>query len=165
MQRVMIVGSPGAGKSTFAKAFSRRTGLPLTHLDDLYWQPGWVRPEAESWQAQMRQTVAPERWILDGNYAGTLILRAERADTALVLAFPRWLCLYRAVSRALLNRRPDAKALGKEPLDAEFLSFIWNFPRLGAAQLMQLRAVPGLRVIVLRNDGEARRFLSTIGGR
>lgn len=156
----MIIGSPGAGKSTFARQLAQRTSLPLTHLDDLYWRPGWVRPPPEVWQAQVQEAVSPECWILDGNYAGTLDLRAKRADTAVVLAYPRGLCLWRAIARAVLNRRPDAKALGKEPLDWAFLRFIWTFPKLGRQQLGQLRAVPHLDVVVLRNDQEARAYLA-----
>ncbi|UWX63231.1 DNA topology modulation protein FlaR [Deinococcus rubellus] len=159
MRRVMIVGSPGAGKSTFAQRLAHTTGLPLVHLDDLYWLPGWVRPGQAAWQAQMRAATAPERWILDGNYAGTLNIRAERADTAVILMYSRGLCLFRAVTRALLRCRPDAKHLGKEPLDWAFLRFIWNFPKLGAQQLEQLRETPQLRVIVLRSDRAAREFL------
>lgn len=162
MRRVMIVGSPGAGKSTFAQQLARATGLPLIHLDDLYWLPGWVRPEQAAWQAQMQAATAPERWILDGNYAGTLKIRAERADTAVVLAYSRWLCLARAVTRALLRRRPDAKHLGKEPLDWAFLRFIWTFPRLGAQQLEQLRETPQLQVVVLKSDQAAREFLERL---
>lgn len=162
MRRVMVVGSPGSGKSTFAQRLAQTTGLPLVHLDDLYWLPGWVRPEQAAWQAQMRAVTAPERWILDGNYAGTLNIRAERADTAVVLVYSRWLCLFRAVTRALLRRRPDAKHLGKEPLDWAFLRFIWSFPELGAQQLEQLRGTPKLRVIVLRSDRAARELLERL---
>ncbi len=162
MRRVMVVGSPGAGKSTFALRLAHTTGLPLVHLDDLYWLPGWVRPEQAIWQVQMQAATAPERWILDGNYAGTLKLRAEQADTAVVLVYSRWLCLFRAVTRALLRRRPDAKHLGKEPLDWAFLRFIWNFPKLGAQQLEQLRETPKLQVVVLRNDRAARAFLKRL---
>jgi adenylate kinase family enzyme len=159
MRRVMVVGSPGAGKSTFCTALARATGLPLTHLDDAYWQPGWVRPVPDDWRAIQTAQVAPDRWILDGNSASTLELRPVRADTAIVLAYPRAVCLRRAVMRAVLDRRPDLKQLGREPLNWAFLRFIWTFLLLGRQQLERLQAVPHLRVVVLRSDAEARRFL------
>lgn len=159
----MVVGSPGAGKSTFCIALAKVTGLPLTHLDDAYWQAGWVRSPAGTWQATQTALVAADRWILDGNYAGTLGLRAERADTAIVLAYPRALCLRRAIGRAVFGRRPDVKQLGREPLNWTFLRFIWTFPPLGQQQLERLRAFAHLRVIVLRSDQEARGFLASVG--
>ncbi|WP_237724792.1 DNA topology modulation protein FlaR [Deinococcus alpinitundrae] len=162
MRRVMVLGSPGAGKSTFAQRLAQTTGPPLIYLDDLYWFLGWVRPEQAIWQAQMQAATAPERWILDGNNADTLKIRAEQADTAVVLVYSRWLCLFRAVTRALLHRRLNAKHLGKEPLDWAFLRFIWTFPQLGAQQLEQLRETPKLQVVVLRNALDARAFLKQL---
>lgn len=158
----MVVGSPGAGKSTFCIALAGVTDLPLTHLDDAYWRPGWVRPPPDEWRATQTALVAADRWILDGNYAGTLELRAGRADTAIVLAYPRAVCLVRAVTRARLGRRPDPKNLGREPLNWAFLRFVWTFPKLGRQQLGRLRAFPHLRVVVLRSDAEARHYLHEV---
>jgi adenylate kinase family enzyme len=165
MQRVLVIGSPGAGKSTFAGVLACRTGLPLTHLDAEYWQPGWVRPPREVWEARVRELIAPDAWILDGNYTSTVRLRAERADTVIVLDYPRVLCLYRAVSRAVLNRRTDRMNLGREPLDLEFLRFIWTFPAVQQRQLAQLEALPHLTLIRLRSDSQTQAWLGTISGR
>lgn len=162
MQRVLVIGSPGAGKSTFARELARRTGLPLTHLDAEYWRPGWVRPEAAEWEARVRGLIAPDVWILDGNYTSTVPLRAVRADTVIVLDYPRTLCLYRAVRRALLGRRPDTLDLGKEPLNLEFLSFIWRFGALQRKQLAELDHLPHLTLIRLSSDKEARVWLAAV---
>ncbi|ULH15246.1 DNA topology modulation protein FlaR [Deinococcus sp. KNUC1210] len=160
MQRVLVIGSPGAGKSTFSQRFAARTGLPLTHLDDEYWLPGWVRPQQTVWEARIRELIAAERWILDGNYTSTVLLRASRADTVIVLAYPRLLCLFRAVRRALFNQRADAKALGREPLDLEFLRFIWTFPEVQRRQLAELKSVAGLTVVQLTSDAQAQAWLA-----
>ena len=162
MRRVLVIGSPGAGKSTFSKQLAARVGLTLVHLDDVYWQPGWVRPAKADWMRTVEALIAEDAWILDGNYTGTLARRAARADVVLVLMYPRALCLYRAVTRALFNRRPDSKNLGREPLDRAFLSFIWRFPKTAQQQLEQLRSFPHLSVIVLRSDAEARRYLRAL---
>jgi adenylate kinase family enzyme len=157
-----VIGSPGAGKSTFSRQLATLTTLPLTHLDAEYWQPGWVRPSGEVWEAKVRRLTLPDAWILDGNYTSTVALRAARADTVVVLDFPRWLCLYRAVRRALQNRRPDRLALGREPLDLNFLRFIWNFPSVQRRQLAELERLPQLRLVRLRSDAQARVWLETV---
>jgi len=168
VRRVLIVGSPGAGKSTLALALAARTRLPLTHLDAVYWQPGWVRPSDDSWTAKLETLLAAERWILDGNYTGSLARRAERGDTVVVLDFPRVLCLWRAIWRALRSRRPDrspleASGLHRDPLDREFLAFIWHFPAVARRQLALLSGRPGLEVVVLRSDAQVRRWLNEVG--
>ncbi len=69
MERVLVIGSPGAGKSTFATKLARRTGLPLIHLDQQYWRSGWVEPPKEEWLDKLGGLIAGRRWIMDGNYA------------------------------------------------------------------------------------------------
>lgn len=88
MQRVMIVGCPGAGKTTVAKRLAVVTGLPLVHLDFHYWQSGWVRTESDVWAEKVETFAAQPRWIIDGNYGGTLEPRIARADTVIHLDFP-----------------------------------------------------------------------------
>jgi adenylate kinase family enzyme len=72
MRRVLVIGSGGAGKSTFATRLAQLTGLPLFHLDALYWKPGWVETPKEVWSRTMGQLIAGARWVMDGNYGGTL---------------------------------------------------------------------------------------------
>jgi adenylate kinase family enzyme len=102
--RVIVTGMPGSGKSTFSRALSARTGLPLIHLDLHYWKPGWVKPSDDEWRAKQGTLLAGNAWIADGNYRESLDLRLERADTLVVLATPWWLCACRAFVRGL--RRP-----------------------------------------------------------
>lgn len=94
----------GAGKSTFSRALSAKTGLPLIHLDLHFWEPGWVKPQEEEWRERQRVLLAGEEWIADGNYHGTLDLRLERADTVVYLDTPWWICARRAFMRGI--RRP-----------------------------------------------------------
>ena len=102
--RVLVDGLMGSGKSTFARALSARTGLPLIHLDVHYWNPGWQRPSDDEWRERQRTLLAGEAWIIDGNYNDTLALRLERAITVVFLDTPWWLCASRAFVRGL--RKP-----------------------------------------------------------
>jgi adenylate kinase family enzyme len=103
-RRVIVTGTAGSGKSTFSKALSARTGLPLIHLDLHYWQPGWVKPSDDEWRVRQRSLLSGDAWIADGNYHETLDLRLERADTVVVLDTPWWVCATRAFVRGV--RRP-----------------------------------------------------------
>src|SRR5207248_9352838 len=101
MKRVLVIGSGGTGKTTVAQRLARRTGLPLIHLDLLYWRPGWQPTPGEEWRETVRRLVAGERWIIDGNYGGTLDLRLAACDTVVFLDLPRVLCLWRVLVRQL----------------------------------------------------------------
>jgi adenylate kinase family enzyme len=103
-RRVIVTGMAGSGKSTFARALSARTGLPVIHLDFHYWKPGWVKPSDDEWRVKQRSLLAGDAWIADGNYHETLDLRLERADTVVVLDTPWWVCAGRAFVRGV--RRP-----------------------------------------------------------
>lgn len=104
VRRIVVTGLPGAGKSTFSRALSAKTGVPLIHLDLHFWQPGWTEPSQDQWRGVQQSLVANDEWILDGNYHDTLALRLERADTAVFLDTPWWLCATRAFVRGV--RRP-----------------------------------------------------------
>src|SRR5262245_29755970 len=91
-RRVLVDGMAGSGKSTFSRALSQETGLPVIHLDVHYWQPGWVEPSMDAWRETQRRLLSADAWIADGNDLGTLDLRLERADTVVFLDTPWWLC-------------------------------------------------------------------------
>ncbi|HEX8442425.1 MAG TPA: AAA family ATPase [Allosphingosinicella sp.] len=165
MQRVLVIGSPGAGKSTLAAAIAGHTGLPVIHLDQHYWRSGWVEPDKEEWAAHVAALSAGERWVMDGNYGGTLPLRLGRADTIVWLDFPVLLCLSRIVRRALRYRgrvRPDMAAGCPEQLSWEFISYTARFPWDGRKRITsKLPAFSGA-LIRLRTPREAERFLATL---
>jgi adenylate kinase family enzyme len=102
-RRVLVIGMAGSGKSTFSRALSATTGLPVIHLDVHYWQPGWVEPSEEAWRETQRSLLAGDAWIADGNDEDTLALRLERADTVVLLDTPWWTCAYRAFVRGLVK--------------------------------------------------------------
>jgi adenylate kinase family enzyme len=98
-RRVVVTGLAGSGKSTFAVALARKTGLPLVHLDLHFWKPGWVEPSEDEWRTTQQRVLTGNAWIADGNYSETLALRLQGADTLIVLDMPWWLCSGRALLR------------------------------------------------------------------
>ena len=110
MKRVLILGSGGAGKSTLARQLGERTGLPVIHLDRMWWRPGWVNCSQEEFDLALERELAGERWIIDGNYNRTLERRLTRADTVVFLDYPARTCLWGALRRVFRYRgksRPD----------------------------------------------------------
>ncbi|MGZ6962741.1 MAG: DNA topology modulation protein FlaR [Acidimicrobiia bacterium] len=103
-RRVLVTGMAGSGKSTFSRALSAKTGLPVIHLDVHYWKPGWVKPSDDEWREKQRTLLAGKAWIADGNYHETLDLRLERTQTVVVLDTRWWICAGRAFVRGL--RKP-----------------------------------------------------------
>ncbi len=101
VKRVLIIGSSGAGKSTLSRKLADRTGLPLIHLDAEFWQPGWRETPREKWKQRVAELTSGERWLMDGNYGGTMPERIDAADTIVLLALPRLQCLTRVILRSI----------------------------------------------------------------
>lgn len=167
-RRILIIGCAGAGKSTFAVALGRKLDLPVIHLDAIYWQPGWQAPPAEAWAQTVRALLQRDRWVMDGNYGGTLAERIQACDTVVFLVFSRWLCLYRVFKRSIAGYgrvRPDQGAECPErfPTGA-FLWWIWTYPHRRTPKILALlHDVEGEKaVFVLRSPSEATRFLAAI---
>ncbi|MEM6700587.1 MAG: hypothetical protein AAF599_19435 [Bacteroidota bacterium] len=128
MKRILIIGNSGAGKTTLAYQIQELTGLELIHLDQEYWQAGWVEMHYFDWRDRVEQLTAKEMWIMDGNYRGTFDIRIPKADTIILLDRSKWLCLFRAIKRILRyygKTRPDMAADCPERFDWEFLKYIY----------------------------------------
>jgi adenylate kinase family enzyme len=161
-----VVGSGGAGKTTFARELSRRTGLPVVHLDRHHWKHGWVETPEDEWRAALTAALAGEQWIADGNYAGTFDLRFRRADTIVVLSPSRWRCLGRSLRRTLMNYGRAVQADGcPERIDVKFLKWIWNFPKKSRPLLDLAIAHHGgsATVVELKSTSDVRSFLHRLG--
>lgn len=132
MKKVLVIGSSGAGKSTFSRRLHWAANLPLIHLDRLYWKPNWGETtDKAEWKRTIENALRGDAWIMDGNYSGTLEMRLEKCDTVIFLELPRLLCIYRILKRVALYKkgsRPDMANDCDERFDWEFLKFVWNYP-------------------------------------
>lgn len=165
VRRVAVIGSPGAGKSTFARRLSTVMGIEVVHLDRLFWKPGWVETPRQEWEELQQWLVERAAWIIDGNYGATMDIRLEAADTVIFLDFPRRVCLWRAVKRAIQFRgetRPDMGNGCPEKIDLEFLLYIWRFRKREHAKIVQcLQAAQrrGVQVVRLKTKSEVEGYL------
>ena len=165
MQRILVIGSSGTGKSTLARQLASRLGLPIIHLDKEYWLPGWVAPEPAAWQARVESLAAREAWVMDGNYSGTFAIRVPRADAIVWLDLPRHIYFPRAVWRIVQSYgrvRPDLAPGCPEKVDLEFLfKWVWTYPTRSRPRT--LRLIESLRgripVVVLRTPRQVRAFV------
>ena len=129
-RRILIIGSPGSGKSTLAGALAEPTGLPLYHLDQLYWSAGWQEVDKAVWLARLDAALAEPRWIIEGNYSSTLERRLARADKVVLLDLSPFRCTWRILRRtfALHGKvRPDMAEGCPERFSLGFLWYTLTF--------------------------------------
>ncbi len=169
MKRVMVIGGPGSGKSTLARRLHAITGLPLFHLDQLYWRPGWRITPKDEWERLMAVLAARDEWIMDGGYRNSFHIRMPRADTIVWLDLPRRIAFPRVLKRIALGYgrvRADLSPGCPERLDWDFLRWAWTFRRAHEAKYRQALVEYASHANVYRfaRSREADRFLETFIG-
>jgi adenylate kinase family enzyme len=167
MNKIMVIGCCGAGKSTFSKQLQAITQLELIHLDQQYWKPNWVESDKNEWQNKVQQLANKPSWIIDGNYTGTLDIRTQQADTIIYFDFPTWKCLWRVIFRTfkyLGKERPDMPSGCKERFDIEFLHYVATFNFIKRKRILEkLEALKNEKVVkIFKKDMEATKFLHSI---
>ena len=164
MKRILIIGSNGAGKSTFSRQLAERTHLPLIHIDKLYWRNSWeVTPRQEFEELVCAQTQKPE-WIIEGNNIRSLEQRLKYADTVFWFEFPPALCLWNVLKRQLRYRgkvRPDLPDQCVSKLNLRFLRDVWRFNKKNHARIAQKLAASPAKVIHFSNYKQVKKYLSS----
>lgn len=165
MKRVLVVGAGGSGKTTVATRLGERTGLPVIHLDALYWRAGWQPTPADEWRATVQSLISRDAWIIDGNYGGTLDARLAACDTVVFLDLPRLVCLWRVLKRRVRHFgrvRPELPPGCKERLSWEFLVWIWTYPSRRRGEMLRRLALldSHKRVAILRSAAAIEAFLA-----
>ena len=168
-RRLLVVGSPGAGKSTLARRLGPRLSLPVIHLDQHYWNPGWRPTPDDEWHRRLDELLAEPAWILDGNYHATLPRRLQFADAVLFLDLPAWRCRWRVARRIATTfgrTRADLAPGCPEQIDVEFLRWTWNWPRDIRPHVIRAMdaADPSVRRWTLRSPAEVEAFEASLAG-
>jgi adenylate kinase family enzyme len=165
-KRIMVIGSPGSGKSTFSRKLSKVTEIPLIHLDKEFWNDGWVETPKDQWLEIQKSLIEGDEWIIDGNYGGTMDIRLEKADTVICFKLSRVVCLFSYFKRVItnLNRvRPDMPEGCNEKFDFEFMKYIWEFPqKLGKRNKDKIEGNRNKQIIIFKNRRESNRYINNI---
>ena len=125
--KMMIIGSPGAGKSTFARKLAAKTGLPLFYLDMIFHRADRTTVPPEEFDRKLNEILRLPEWIIDGNYMRTLPLRLAHCDQVFFFDLPTDVCLQGAASRVGTKR--DDLPWVEETFDADFKQYIMDFPQ------------------------------------
>ena len=137
MRKVIVIGCPGSGKSTFAKALRRATGLPLVHLDRLFWNADRTTVDRAVFRARLDEVLRQPEWIIDGNYASTMELRMDACDTVFFLDYPTEVCL-QGIRERVGQPRSDLPWVETGDADTEFAEFVRSYAVQNRPQVLAL---------------------------
>ncbi|MCK2055676.1 AAA family ATPase [Methylobacterium sp. 37f] len=169
MKRINVLGNSGSGKSTFARLIGERLQIPVVHLDQLFWEPGWQQADADLFRRRVANALSGETWICEGNYSNrTFDLRVPVADLNIWLETPRLTCAIRILIRsARLKARPDLPAgcaEGDIRNAINLVRYAWRFDaaQRGRVDAELARWVAPNRVVHLRDRNQIAQFLGDL---
>lgn len=162
MKKVIVIGCPGSGKTTFAEKLNKITGLPIYYLDAIWHKPDKTHIPREEFDRRISEIFAAPEWIIDGNYSRTIEMRLKECDTVFLFDLPTEVCLQGATER-IGKGRYDLPWIEKE-LDPEFEGFIKEFPKNTLPQIYELleKYKKEKQVIVFKSRKDADEFLKRI---
>ena len=163
--KIAVIGNPGSGKSTLASQLHKILIIPLFHLDQYFWQPGWQRPDRDAFIKIHHQLCDGNEWIIEGMAARLFDYRAQQADVIIFLDIPLHVCLYRIFKRALFNFgkvcASSAKGCPEQLPSLEFLRYVWNFNKQQKPEINALlKKYHGQKkIFVVKNNDELRQLI------
>lgn len=161
MKKIIVIGSPGSGKSTFARKLRDETGLPLYYLDMLWHKPDKTNISREEFDEKLAEIIGKDEWIIDGNYQRTLEERIKMCDTVFLLDFPLEVCLSGAEGR--IGKKREDMPWVEDEFDKEFRQWIIDFPKEKLPQIYEFieKYSEGKRVVIFKSREESEEFLRT----
>ena len=159
MKRVMVIGCPGSGKSTVSRALHNKTGIPLYHLDMMYWNANKTTVEKSVFLERLSAVLEKDEWIIDGNYGSTMELRMLACDTVIFLDYPLEICLD-GIKERRGKPRSDMPWIETEE-DAEFIEFIKNYEEQQKPKVLELlKKHSDKNIIIFKSREQADAFLN-----
>lgn len=152
-QRIVVIGNGGSGKSTLARQLAAILGLPLTHLDSVYYDAHWQPKSHADFAAEQQRLTAHDRWVIEGNYASTLPIRLAAADVVIFLDLPAITCLW-----GILQRRVSYRG-GQHHKDGVYDRITWGFIRYVIGYRRTMRAK--VRAAIAEHGSHARMLTFT----
>lgn len=161
MNKVIVIGCPGGGKSTFARMLHEKTGLPLYYLDLMYWNADRTTVDRAVFHERLHATMEKESWIIDGNYTSTMEMRLAACDTVFFLDYSLEVCLA-GIDARRGKSRPDMPWVEDE-VDEEFIAFIKNYSTDSRPKVMELLGrYSDKNIVIFKTRAEADAFLKTM---
>ena len=160
MKKIIVIGCPGSGKSTFSKSLHKITKIPLYHLDMLFWNEDKTTVEKSVFLDRLSKIIENSEWIIDGNYGSTMELRMQKCDTVIFLDYPLDVCLD-GIKERKGKPRSDMPWIESDEDDADFIEFIKNYNSQSRPQVMELLEKYSYKnIYVFKNRSEADVFLN-----
>ncbi len=162
MKKIIVIGCPGSGKSTFSKSLHQITKIPLYHLDMLFWNEDKTTVEKSVFLDRLLKVVQNDEWIIDGNYSSTMELRMQACDTVIFLDFPLEVCL-NGIKERKGKARSDMPWIESDEDDAEFIEFIKNYNSQSRSKVTDLlKKYSHKDIYIFSNRTQAEDFLTEI---
>ena len=159
MKKIIVIGCPGSGKSTVSRALHNKTGIPLYHLDMMYWNADKTTVEKSVFLERLSVVLEKDEWIIDGNYGSTMELRMVACDTVIFLDYPLDVCLD-GIKERRRKPRSDMPWIETEE-DAEFIEFIKSYNEQQKPKVLELlEKYSNKNIIILRSREQADMFLN-----
>ena len=158
-KRIIVLGCPGSGKSTFASRLNERTGLPLYHLDNIWWLKNGTHITREEFDVKLEEILKTEKWIIDGDYSRTYEARIRSCDTIIFLDYSEDECM-KGITERVGKRRPDIPWV-EDSLDPELVETVRNYRKDNRPVLYSLfRKYPDKKTVIFRTRAQADSWLS-----
>ena len=162
MKKVIVIGCPGSGKTTFAEKLSEASGLPLYYLDAIWHKPDRTHISRDDFDKRLHEILSEEKWIIDGNYSRTIELRLSACDTVFLFDLPTELCIQGATER-LGKGRYDMPWIATE-LDPEFENEIIEFRDNKLPKIYNIteKHCHNKKIIIFKSRKDADDFINNI---